>query len=113
MRSAIEYLCERCHAEGTVTFLQGDINIHFLLENIAIQSTLDILDLQNMVKASTCLKIRESLHLLMQCLTDCPIRSVSWKVLSICISDRRSITLGTIRLHDPVKAKNEIMQVIW
>ncbi len=74
MKSAIEYICQRCNAEGKATFIMGDIKVDFQKDINQIQDSLDVFDLTNLVKGPTYFKNHLHPFAVDVILTTCPRR---------------------------------------
>ncbi len=99
LKSAIEYMCQRCNAEGKATFILGDINVDFLQHVTPLQDELDVFDLQNLVKGPTCFKNPENPTSVDVILTTCPRRVASSQNTNIGVSDHHNIVMGSTKMY--------------
>ncbi len=99
LKSAIEYMCQRCNAEGKAVFILGDINVDFLRHKNSIQDELDVFYLQNLVEGPTCFKNPDNPSSVDVILTTCHRRVASCENLNIGVSDHHNIVVASTKMH--------------
>ncbi len=108
LRSAFDYICQRCNSEGRATFLMGDINVDFMKEKYVIQPELDVYGLVNLVKGPTCFKNPDNPSSVDVILCTCPRRISSTLNVNIGVSDHHNITLAASKLYVKRQPKKQI-----
>lgn len=108
LKCAIEYMCDRCQAQGRPMFLFGDLNVDFLKEPNPLSSVLEIYGLTNIITGPTCFKNPISPTLNDVILTNFANKVCSSLNVNIGVSDHHNMILMSTKMYAPKVGKKQI-----